>query len=101
VTLLSITQQSNQQIRKFDFTQVYKIDKLFVESFSKVLDESLFNQNLGKFNIEYAIAGKHIQLIFICQNKLKKIVEHLFDEPNGKHQVVKGVEQGLIAFDLT
>ncbi|CDS92805.1 hypothetical protein [Sphingobacterium faecium] len=39
-------------LRIFEFSDSYKVDKLFVETFSKVLDFDLLKFNKGKMNIE-------------------------------------------------
>lgn len=61
--LLSVESPTSAQVQKIELDQLYKVDRLFFETFSKVLDEQLLYQNLGKFNSKELTAEQSILLI--------------------------------------
>ena len=58
--ICSSTQRGDCRLSCVHTKQLYKVDQLFVEAFSKVLDEDLLFLNLGKFNLVRDVEDKHI-----------------------------------------
>ncbi|PXW13718.1 hypothetical protein C8D70_108123 [Chryseobacterium sp. CBTAP 102] len=57
------------------FKKVYKVDALFTEIFSKMLDFKLFGLNKGKFNLHHPI---QISILNITTEKVLEIDEEVF-----------------------
>ncbi|WP_316820459.1 hypothetical protein [Pedobacter gandavensis] len=102
--LLRSQQPHHSHIHRINFQQTYKVDSLFLEAFSKTLDEDLFHQNLGKFNIEHPNPDKFV--ILIDSDKIShnddhlSIIEFLTKKPNRKTQKIQELSIGLPAFNL-
>jgi hypothetical protein len=91
--LLSMESPASAQVQKIELDHLYKIDRLFFETFSKVLDEQLFYQNLGKFNSKELTSEQSILLI----NRLPLHSVEAKDSVSGREEKK---QNKLAGFDL-
>ncbi|RQO70561.1 hypothetical protein DBR43_21380 [Pedobacter sp. KBW06] len=103
--ILSSPISDRRQMKNFHFRQIYKIDQLFVAAFSKMLDDALFYENLGKFNMECKTIGKSVWLI---NGQLKELNEEslntfklLMEKSNTAVGLINDPDMDLMAFNLT
>lgn len=91
-------------VQAYEVTRIYKIDKLFLESFSRVLEFELLFQNLGKFNTEEVNGEDFIFLLNICSDDWSEIlltINELLESKFNKRLRSQNIEcQDLTAFNL-
>lgn len=69
--------------------QIYKVDSLFLETFSKVLDMELLHINKNKFNIKEDLVGQHMHLYCLPEDveKRKAKLENIVNQINYPREI--------------